>query len=272
MSDDVAVGRMVRDLRVTRNLRQVDVAARAGVSREAVSRLERGLIDGLTVSTLRAISRALEMPPIAILGWRSPELERLRDRTHAAMVESFARLLVRHGWQLAPEMSFNHYGERGSADILAWHPERRALLIVEIKTRLWDLQDTLSTLDRKRRVLPAAIRDQLGWEARALGVVLVLPELSTHRHVVARHEITFGTALPQRQLEVRNWLREPNGRMRGLLFLPISHLGDIGRRSLRKRARRAPAKPSPPALPRSPGAATTRRPPQNESRHSSTGA
>jgi len=72
MAHEVQVGRMVNAVRISRNLRQADVAARASVSGTTVSRLERGLIDGMTVAALRAISRALEMPPIVSLGWRSP--------------------------------------------------------------------------------------------------------------------------------------------------------------------------------------------------------
>ena len=43
MGDDVQIGRMVQDVRVARNLRQVDVAVGAGITRQMVSRLERGL-------------------------------------------------------------------------------------------------------------------------------------------------------------------------------------------------------------------------------------
>ena len=131
MGDDVSVGRMVQAVRVSRNLRQEDVAARAGISRQTVSRLECGLVDGMTVATLRAISRALGMTPIVSLGWRSPEVDRLCDRLHAAIVERVASELMRFGWEIAPEHSFNHYGERGSADLLAWHAASGSLLVVE---------------------------------------------------------------------------------------------------------------------------------------------
>ena len=231
---------MVRDVRLSRNLCQSDVAARAGVGRPTVSRLERGLVDGMSVGSLRAISRALEMPSLVSLGWRSPETDRLRDRLHAAMVEQVVALLGPLGWVVAPEHSFNHFGERGSADILAWHIASGVILIVETKTRLWDLQDLLVTLDRKRRLLPELAARQFGWRARAVGVVLVLPEMSTHRHVIARHVATFHAALPQRQREVRDWLAEPAGNLRGILFLPIAHHDDIGQRSRRRRALRTP--------------------------------
>jgi hypothetical protein len=135
-----------------------------------------------------------------LLGWRSPELDRLRDRLHASMVEQVGAVLKAAGWDLVPEYSFNEFGERGSADILAWHSPSRALLIVETKTRLFDLQDTLMTIDRKRRLLPHLADKDFDWRAQLVGVVLVFPEMSTHRHVVARHVATFAAALPHRQV------------------------------------------------------------------------
>ncbi len=220
---------MVQSIRVSRNLAQAQLAVRAGVSRGTVSGLERGLVDGMTVGTLRALSRALGMPPIVSLGWRTPEVERLRDRLHAAMVEHVVSTLGVLGWEMAPEHSFNHYGERGWADILAWHAAERAWLVVETKTRLWDLQDTLGALDRKRRLLPGIAARELDWRARAVGVLLVLPELSTHRHVAERHSATFQAALPARQVEVRNWLSSPTRDLRGLWFCRLQMWATLGR-------------------------------------------
>lgn len=236
VSDDVQIGRMVQDLRISRGLRQEDVAALARVSRPTISRLERGLVDGMTVGSLRAISRALQMPSIVSLGWRSPAMDRLRDHLHAAMVEQVTSTLGAAGWETTPEYSFNHYGERGSTDILAWQAASRALLIIEVKTRLWDIQDLLTAMDRKRRLVPGLVGREFGWKAGAVGVLLVLPEMSTHRHVVDRHAATFRAALPQRQWAVRGWLAQPAGNLRGVLFLPISHDDDIGQRARGRRA------------------------------------
>lgn len=236
MSDDYRIGRMVLELRISRGLRQEDVASRAGLSRPTLSRLERGLVDGLTVGSLRAISRALEMPSIVSLGWRAPEIDRLRDRRHAAMVEQMVAILGALGWEARPEYSFSHYGERGAIDILAWHAASGTLLIVETKTRLWDIQDLLSVLDRKRRLLPGLVRCENGWAARAVGVLLVLPEMSTHRHVVDRHSATFGAVMPKRQRAVRTWLAKPVGDLGGILFLPNAHHDYIGQRAGRRRA------------------------------------
>ena len=223
VADDVQVGRMVEAVRRARKLGQSDLAGRAGVGRETVSRLERGLLDGLSVGALRAISRALGMPSIAPLGWRGPEVDRLRDSRHAAMVEAVSRMLLATGWATQPEYTFSHYGERGSVDVLARHVEGRALLICEIKTRLWDLQDTLSALGRKYRLIPELLKDEGSWEAPNVGAVLFMPDVSTHRHMIERHSATFEGALPDRQVRVRHWLADPSGPLRGIYFLPDSH-------------------------------------------------
>jgi transcriptional regulator with XRE-family HTH domain len=135
MAEVVQLGRMVRDVRRARKLSQAELADRAGVGRETVSRLERGLVDGLSVGALRAVSRALGMPSIAPLGWRGPEVDRLRDRLHASMVERIGRMLLAARWAFDPEYTFNYYGEKGAVDALGWHAERKTLVIGEIKTR-----------------------------------------------------------------------------------------------------------------------------------------
>jgi hypothetical protein len=61
-----------------------------------------------------------------------------------------------------PEVSFNHYGDRGSCDLVALHPGAQALLVVEVKSRLGDVQDTLRRLDTKARLGPM-LAEQLGW-------------------------------------------------------------------------------------------------------------
>jgi len=136
MADDVQVGRVVRDVRRARKLSQARLAERAGLGRDSVSRLERGLVEGLPIGAIRSISRALGMPSLAPLGWRGPEVDRLRDRCHAGLVENVAQLLMASGWAFEPEYTFSYYGDRGSVDALAWHAEHGALLIGEIKTRI----------------------------------------------------------------------------------------------------------------------------------------
>jgi len=60
---------------------------------------------------------------------------------HAFLAESVVDALRRDSpeWQVFPEVSFSIWGERGVIDLLAWHPGRRALLVIELKTELVDV-------------------------------------------------------------------------------------------------------------------------------------
>jgi hypothetical protein len=196
----------------------------------------------MTVGTLRGVSKAMQMPAIVRLGWLGPEVDRLRDRTHAAMVERVGAELESFGWQVTPEYSFGHFGERGSVDVLAWQADTKTLLVVETKSRIYDLQDTLSTLDRKRRLLPRLVRDSFGWEPEHVGVLLVMPETRGHRRLVERHAITFRSAFPDRQIEARRWLERPSRDLRGLWFLNNLHEAEVMQRSRPKRSHRQPSK------------------------------
>jgi transcriptional regulator with XRE-family HTH domain len=222
--DDVRVGSMVRAVRRRSGLRQVDLAVAARSSRQTISRLERGDVQTISVRTLRRVSRALGMPPLVALGWRSADVAELLDEAHAALVDRVLAALRKAEWETTVEYSFNHFGERGSVDVLAWRPADRALLIVEAKTRLVDLQDLFSALDRKRRLVPGLVAAEKGWTAAALGVVLALPESSALRRAVAGHTPAFDAALPGRTVQVRRWVGSPRGSLRGIWFLSDSHV------------------------------------------------
>lgn len=135
-------------------------------------------------------------------------------------------------------MSFSEYGERGSIDVLAWHAASRALLVIEVKSVVPDIQATIATLDRKARLGPAIARRR-GWQATVVGALLVVAESSTSRQRVAMHAELFNRAYPDRAYAVRRWLRDPSGRLAGLIFLR-NGLPDraMNRTSDRQRVRR----------------------------------
>lgn len=60
------VGRIVREAREARDMRQEDLAREAGVRTTTVSRLERG-VQTPTEATLRRLARALELPAEELL-------------------------------------------------------------------------------------------------------------------------------------------------------------------------------------------------------------
>jgi len=167
--------------------------------------------------------------------WQGEALDRLRDERHAAIVERVLRLLTAEGWIARTEVSFSEYGERGSIDVFALHPKVGALLVIEVKSAVPDLQATLSNLDRKTRLAPGLAR-ALGWEVDSVSRLLVLPEDRTARRRVAQHEATFRAALPMRTAAVRRWLRHPDHAIAGILFL--TNVGQDDNRRSRRPSRR----------------------------------
>jgi hypothetical protein len=100
--------------------------------------------------------------------WRGPELARLLDQRHSEVVAAVVEALRRHGWEARPELTFSRWGERGSIDVFAWDPDLRVVLVVECKSVVVDLQDLLSTMDRKRRLAADIAQDELGWSRERL--------------------------------------------------------------------------------------------------------
>jgi transcriptional regulator with XRE-family HTH domain len=217
--DDRRVGAILRALRRRRRLRQIDIALRAGVSQQTVSLIERSNLDRLSVRTIRAVFRAVGAEFNGDVRWRGPEADRVLDEAHAKLVGRVAVLLKRHGWQVILEATFSEFGERGSIDVLAWHPKFGALLVVEVKSTLVSVEELLRRLDVKVRLAPRLVVELFGARAAIVGRVVVLPEAMTERRRVGRHSAVLDVALPQRGRDVTRWLREPAGHLAGLLFL-----------------------------------------------------
>ena len=208
--DDYRLGRMAWVLRQRLELRQEDVAARAAISHDTVSRLERGDIDWMTLATIRRIFAVFDTEVVLYVRWRGGDIDRLLDRRHAAMGETLAGRLNDLGWTVMPEVSFSEFGERGSIDLLGWHPAASTLLVIEVKTELTSIEETLRRHDVKARLGAKIARERLGWEARTVARLLVLPEERTPRRQVERHAELFLRSYPMRGWELRRWLASPS--------------------------------------------------------------
>lgn len=217
--EDVAVGRVIRAIRRRRGLRQADVAASCDVSQQSISQLERGRIEHVSLAAARRVARALEVELAIEPKWRGPSLAQLLDQRHAAVVDVVVQTMQACGFEVLVEYSFSHFGERGAVDVLGWTAARRALVIVEVKTRIVDLQDLLGAVDRKRRLVPLLVARDRGWQPASIGTLIVLPESSTTRDAVSRHAATFAVAFPGRNVAVRKWLRTPVGELRAVWFV-----------------------------------------------------
>lgn len=237
MVNDSTLGAIVRSLRHRRRWRQEDLAGRAGVSDGLISLIERGFAERLSIRALRRIAAALELRLEWDAGFRGPELARLRDADHARICEWLARRLESLEWRVAAEVSFNRYGERGRIDLLAFEPMHRALLVIEVKTVIADVQEVLGTINVRERVAVHVARD-LGWIGAAVVPMLVVAEGSTNRRRVATHQRLFAR-LAVRGHAAAGWLRRPAVPVTGMLLfvkLPDSNPID-GRRAGRQRVR-----------------------------------
>ena len=238
--DDQRIGHIFRALRQRKGWRQQDVADRAGMSDTLVGRIERGAFAAIPLGKIRRVAEALGARFDTILRWQGADLGRLLDSRHAAMHESMARLLGGlDGWQFEPEVSFSIYGERGIIDILAWHPGRRMLLVIELKTEIVEVSGLLGSMDRRRR-LAGQIADRLGWDALAVSTWVVVSESRTNRRSVAAHGNVLRAKMPVDGRTIGRWLRDPSSRIDALSFLPDRHGVTVRRPSAPVRRVKAP--------------------------------
>jgi transcriptional regulator with XRE-family HTH domain len=238
------LGTAIRTLRIRAGWTQAELASRAGVSESDVSRLERGLADRLPMRKIHRVALALDAWADYGLRWRGGELERAVGARHAAMHQALAHWLGEvGGWQLAPEVCFSVYGERGVIDGLGWHEATGTILVIELKSELVDVSEVLGTFDRKVRLAPGIGRDR-GWEPRRVGAWLLLADGRTNGRRVASHRDVLRAALPDDGRRLEGWLRTPTSPLRALSFLPKRHVAGLSLRiappkRVRKRTRAA---------------------------------
>lgn len=238
--DDVALGRTLRAIRQRLGLRQADVAVKGEVSQQLVSRIEAGLLRGTSTRVLRQVAGSLGAELVVSVRWHGADVDWLRDEAHARLVADIAALLEADGWITAPEVTYSWYGERGSIDLLAFHPATRTLLVIEAKTEIVSVEETLRRHDQKVRLAARIALDRFGWEARSVGRLLVVRDATTARRRISRHDAVFGRAYPIRGWAARAWLATPAGPAGLLVFLSSTTGGGAGRNPATIRRVRVP--------------------------------
>jgi transcriptional regulator with XRE-family HTH domain len=226
------VPRVLRHLRRRRRWRQADLARMSGSSRATVSRNERGGLRRVPVGLIERLADALDASLDFTLRWQGEQLDRLIDAGHALLQEHTAALLASNGWVVRSEVSFNHFGDRGRVDVLAFQPSTRTLLVVEVKTAIGDLQETLGRIDIKGR-LGTTLTQSTGWDVpQAVVPALVLADRRGARRTVAQHQALF-TRYALRGRAALAWIRHPRAPApAGLLWfvsLPDSHGATVTR-------------------------------------------
>lgn len=217
--DDQRVGLIVRALRRRRAWRQVDLAVKVGCSQSLVSLIERGHLDRVALSLVRNVLAELEARIFLAVSWRSGELDRLLDEDHAWLTGLVASRLRAAGWLVETEVTYSEFGERGSYDILAFHPASGTVLAIEIKTDFASAEATLRKLDEKSRLARTVADKRFGWQASAMGRLLVMPNDRTLRRRVERVRPLLVSSYPAASVRVREWIQTPAGGISGIWFV-----------------------------------------------------
>lgn len=238
--DPLRIGRSLRVIRRSRRQRQLDVARAAGVSQTLISAIERGHGQRLAIATLVRVFAALDADIDLVVRYRGGTLDRLLDERHAATVAAVVRTLRTRGWTTAVEVTFNHFGDRGSIDLLAVHPATRTALVVEVKSEVTSAEETLRRLDVKVRLGAGLARERFDLPVTRIVPLLAVLDTTANRRRVARLAPLLDPAFPNRTADLRHWLANPGTPSGGLLFVRIARgsgggAGMSGPRRVRRR-------------------------------------
>lgn len=143
------LGRELRVARLTAGWTQRAVGERIGRSASHVSRVEHGIIAGLTLPQLYRHAAAVGLRPFLNL---YPAVARPLDRAQLALVAAL-RQRLHATWRMALEVPMPIAGDLRAADAVISRPGVR--ILVEIITRLADFQAQLRAARRKARDLSA---------------------------------------------------------------------------------------------------------------------
>lgn len=227
--DGYRLGRLHRILRQRAGLTQDELARRSDVARWKIVLLESGRAAELRIGDVERCFAALDARLDVRAWYHGAAADRLLDEGHAVLVGAKQVLVARYGWQPHPEVTFSEFGERGSIDLLAWHPARRALLVDEMKTELGSVEGTLRPFDAKCRLAIKVAGERFGWRPVVVGRMLVLPDDRTVRRTVERHaDVLFG-ALPAHSRALRSWIARPEGNIAGIWFLSTGQPANVTR-------------------------------------------
>ncbi len=215
--DDQRFGSAIRAVRIKRRWTQADLARRSGVSRATISRLERGHPGTFSLDTIRRVAAALDVRVDLVPRWRAGDLDRLLNAKHSQLHELVARWFAQElpAWILAPEVSYSIYRERGVIDIVAWHPSRRAILVIELKTDIVDVNQVIGKVGEKARLIRQIVRDR-GWDPLTVSTWVVVAAGRTNRARIAAHRSVLRAAFPIDDRGVRAWLADPVGSVAAL--------------------------------------------------------
>lgn len=163
------VGIMLREARQSVGMRQLDAAARAGVTQSFWSRLERGVSTAVSIETLAACGLAVDLQ-LAAFFEHAPGASLPRDIEHLRRQSLLIGIAAQGGWRGLPESILANDGPRPrSIDVLLTRDATREAAVVEIWDLVLDGGEAIRGLEAK----VAATRQRLGAGWRVQGLLLL---------------------------------------------------------------------------------------------------
>lgn len=205
----VEVGAAIRDARRRRGWGMRALASKAAVSTGMVQRVEAGEHASLTLYARLAQALAMELNVEVADARRPTTLRQDADLVHAAMGETAAARLMALGFPVGIDEPWQHYHFAGRADVVSWDVERRALLHIEDKTQLPDVQDAVGRFKSTQAYLGRALWERLGLPGRPRSETHVMALLWSTEvlRVMRRQPSTFRATWPDPMAAFDDWLR-----------------------------------------------------------------
>lgn len=122
------------------------------------------------------------------------------------MGELEAAHLRRLGYTVAIDEPYQHYQFAGRADLLAWDPERRALLHLENRTRFPNIGEAAGSWNAKRAYLAPILAERLGisrWASVTHAMVALWS--AEILHILRLRTETFRALCPDRLDAFTDW-------------------------------------------------------------------
>lgn len=188
---------VIRTERRSMRWSQRELSRRTGVPQSTISLIERGLGKAIRTDDLDCLLSALGVE--YWLGVRGPTHLDLRptDLVHARCSAYADRRLRAAGWRVAREVEIGGPRSRGWIDLLAYHPLRGVLLIIEIKTELLDIGAVERTIGWYEAQASLAAR-RLGWRPRQVATALLVLDSTNNQMSVRAARDVFARAFPGR--------------------------------------------------------------------------
>jgi len=198
-------GRAVAEERRRRGWTMRVLAESARISAQTIVGIEAGRPASMDVVGRLAVALGIRIEVES-----GPARRRSRepsDVVHSAMGEYEARLLALHGFKLAIDHPYQHFQFAGRADVLAWRRDPPALLHIENRTRLPDLQQVAGSFNAKCTYLAAVLAREIGVRRFESQTHVIAGLWSSEViHVVRLRPATIRTLCPDPDDRLRAWL------------------------------------------------------------------